>query len=82
MTKSFVSFFVFLLIVFLTSCLPTKRLYYFDDQVKSIQNLDTTKGYNVHRIKKNDRLKIIVSSPDPTLTTYLNISILPIPFEA
>lgn len=74
MTKSFVSFFVFLLIVFLTSCLPTKRLYYFDDQVKSIQNLDTTKGYNVHRIKKNDRLKIIVSSPDPTLTTYLNIS--------
>jgi polysaccharide export outer membrane protein len=58
----------------LTSCLPTKRLYYFDDQVKSIQNLDSTKGFNVHRIKKNDRLKIIVSSPDPTLTTYLNIS--------
>jgi len=74
MTKSFVSFFVFLMIVFLTSCLPTKRLYYFHDQVKSVQNLDSTKGYNVHRIKKNDRLKIIVSSPDPTLTTYLNIS--------
>lgn len=74
MSKSFVSIFLFSLIIFLTSCLPTKRLYYFDDQVKSIQNLDSTKGYNVHRIKKNDRLKIIVSSPDPTLTTYLNIS--------
>ena len=74
MSKSFVSIFLFSLIIFLTSCLPTKRLYYFDDQVKSIQNLDSTKGFNVHRIKKNDRLKIIVSSPDPTLTTYLNIS--------
>jgi len=74
MTKSFVSFFIFLLIVFLTSCLPTKRLYYFHDQVKSVQNLDSTKESRVHKIKINDRLNIVVTSPDPTLTTYLNLT--------
>ncbi len=74
MSKSLVSILLFSLIVFLTSCIPTKRLYYFHDQVKGVQNLDSSNEYNVHKIKKNDKLKILVTSPDPTLTTYLNLS--------
>jgi len=42
--------------------------------VKSVQNLDSTKESRVHKIKINDRLNIVVTSPDPTLTTYLNLT--------
>lgn len=47
-------------------------MYYFHDQVPTEQNLDTLQKYAIQRIKKSDRISVVVSSNDPNLTAYLN----------
>jgi len=63
---------IFVLLSFLTSCVSRKKLYYFNDQVPGIQQLSSSKNYNTHLVKPNDRLHILVTSPDPSIITYLN----------
>lgn len=65
-------FFLIITVLFFSSCLPLKRMYYFHDQVPSVQNLDSLKQYTVNKIHKSDRLSVVVSSNDPALTSYLN----------
>lgn len=45
---------------------------FFDDLTPGSKNLDSTKAFNILKIKANDRLSIIISSTDPALTAYLN----------
>ena len=66
----FASFLFFLF--FFTSCLPANKLYYFNDQKPSVQQLDSVSQFMITRIQKLDRLNITISSTDPSLTAYLN----------
>ena len=63
---------IFVLLSLLTSCVSRKKLYYFNDQVPGIQQLSSSKNYNTHLVKPNERLHILVTSPDPSIITYLN----------
>ena len=56
----------------IVSCQSGKNLYYFNDQLPSVQSLDSLLPYATHRIQCNDRLSITISSTDPNLTAYLN----------
>jgi polysaccharide export outer membrane protein len=60
------------LIASLQSCLSPKKLYYFHDQTESKQRLDSLQQPENLKIKKGDRLQIVVTSPDPSVTLYLN----------
>jgi polysaccharide export outer membrane protein len=55
-----------------TSCVSRKRLYYFNDQVPGVQILNDFKTHNAQLVKPNNRLIIIVTSPDLSLVSYLN----------
>ena len=66
----FASFLFFLF--FFSSCLPANKLYYFNDQRPSVQNLDSLSRYTVIKVQKLDKLNITISSTDPVLTNYLN----------
>ncbi len=55
-----------------SSCVQTNKLYYFHDQVPSVQQLDSIKQFSIQRIQKSDKLSITISSTDPALTSYLN----------
>ena len=57
---------------FFSSCLPANKLYYFNDQRPSVQNLDSLSKYTVIKVQKLDKLNIIISSTDPALTSFLN----------
>lgn len=64
---------VFAMIVFgMASCVNTQKMYFFNDQTPSVQQLDSVKAFAVARIHPHDRLTITVSSADPSLTAYLN----------
>lgn len=56
----------------MTSCLQSRKLYYFNDQTPSVQQLDSLKQFTAPRVQNYDRLMIIISSTDPSLTSYLN----------
>lgn len=60
------------LVAAFTSCVSPKRLFYFNDQVPSVQDLQNTRDFNVHLIKPNDKISVLVSCPEPSLTAYLN----------
>lgn len=60
------------LVCLATSCVSRKRLYYFNDQVPGVQILQDVKTYNAQLVKPNNRLIIIVTSPDPSLVSFLN----------
>ena len=62
----------FFLISLFTSCISSKKLNYFDDQIPGTQSLDSTKSFAIQTLKANDRISIVVSSTDPALTAYLN----------
>ncbi len=65
--------FLFLgLLIGFSSCLSPSKLYFFNDQVPGVQDLEKTKKFNIHLIQPSDRLSINVNSPDPSLTSYLN----------
>jgi polysaccharide export outer membrane protein len=70
--KNYIQFVCFVFIIGLSSCLSPKKLYYFNDQVPGVQNLEKTKKFNIHLIQPSDRLSISVNCPDPSLTSYLN----------
>lgn len=56
----------------LSSCLSPKKLYYFHDQQVTKHQLDTVEQ-NAHLIiQKGNRLHITVTSPDPSVTAFLN----------
>lgn len=58
--------------LFLSSCLQSRKLYYFNDQIPSVQQLDSLRQFTAPRVQNFDRLVIVISSTDPSLTSYLN----------
>ena len=56
----------------LASCTNTKKLYYFNDQLPSVQQYDSLKQFAIQRIQPMDRIAITIGSTDPALTAYLN----------
>lgn len=62
---------LFSLVAF-SSCVSPKRLFYFNDQNPSVQDLQNTRDFNLYLIKPNDRIAILVSCPEPSLTSFLN----------
>lgn len=65
-TTGFAAFFM------LSSCLQSKKLYYFHDQVPSVQQLDSLRQFTAPKVQNFDKLNIHISSTDPALTAYLN----------
>lgn len=61
-----------LLVFTFSSCVQTNKLYLFDDQKPSVQQLDSIKSFAIQRIYPADRITITISSTDPALTSYLN----------
>ena len=72
MNRSLLLFTLAFFLVSFAAWVPANKLYYFHDQVPSVQQLDSLNQVSVQKIKKSDRLTIVVSSTDPTLTGYLN----------
>ncbi len=72
MSRSFLIIAAALLIISFSACVQPSKLYYFHDQVPSIQQIDSIQQSGIQRIQKSDRLTITVSSTDPQLTAYLN----------
>lgn len=62
---------VFAILMF-QSCLSPKKLYYFHDQQVTKQSLDTINQQAKLKIYKGDRLQIVVTSPDPLISGFLN----------
>lgn len=62
----------FFIITAFASCVGPSRLYLFNDQMPSVQQLDSLRSTQLQRVKSYDRLNITVSSTDPSLTSYLN----------
>lgn len=56
----------------LPSCLSPKKLYYFHDQQVTKHQLDSVEQSAHLIIQKGNRLHITVTSPDPSVTAYLN----------
>lgn len=54
------------------SCMSPKKLYYFHDQVETKVSLEESGMMEHLKIQKGDRVQIIVTSPDPSVTSYLN----------
>jgi polysaccharide export outer membrane protein len=58
--------------ILMSSCINTNKLYYFSDQLPSIQQYDSLKQFAIQRIQPMDRIAITIGSTDPALTAYLN----------
>jgi len=56
----------------MTSCLNSSKIYYFNDQLPSVQQYDSLKKFAIQRIQPADRIAIVIGSTDPALTAYLN----------
>ena len=65
-----VIFLVFSLLM--SSCINTNKLYFFNDQLPSVQQYDSLKQFGIQRIQPMDRIAITIGSTDPALTAYLN----------
>ena len=61
-----------ILIVSISSCISSKKIYYVNDVVEQDQKIDTLKLKAVQKIQKGDKVSIIVSCPDPSQTSFLN----------
>ncbi len=72
MNKFFLFIAFALLVLSFTACLPANKLYYFHDQLPSVQQIDSIQQASIQKIQKSDRLSITISSTDPSLTAYLN----------
>lgn len=72
MKKIWLALFVFAALYVLEGCVPTKKLYYFHDLAPTKQRLDSIDQGLQQKIQKSDRLLINVSSPEPSLTAFLN----------
>ena len=72
MYKSFLFGLIGLVAISFTSCVPSKKLYYFYDQVPNKQSIDSQSAASKQKIQKGDRLSITVSCPDPNQTAFLN----------
>lgn len=55
-----------------SSCLQSKKLYYFNNQIPSVQQLDSLKEFTAPKVQSFDKLNIVISSTDPSLTSFLN----------
>lgn len=58
--------------IMLASCVSPSKLYFFNDQLPSVQQYDSLKQFAVQRIQPTDRIAITIGSTDPVLTAYLN----------
>jgi polysaccharide export outer membrane protein len=72
MNRTFQLLATMLLVISFSSCVQPSKLYYFHDQVPSVQQIDSVQLNGLQRIHKSDRLSITISSTDPQLTAYLN----------
>ena len=61
-----------LFLLSLHSCVPSNKLYFFNDLKPSTQQIDSATQSSRQRIHKGDRISITVSCPDPTQTSFLN----------
>jgi polysaccharide export outer membrane protein len=63
-----------LILVFagLFSCISSKKIYYLNDVSEQTQKIDSLKNTAIQKIKKGDKVSIIVSCPDPSQTSFLN----------
>lgn len=66
------SLLIVVIALFLASCANPSKLYYFNDQLPSVQQYDSLKQFAVQRIQPADRIAITIGSTDPALTAYLN----------
>ena len=72
MNRSFLFTCIAFMLLSFSACVQPSKLYYFHDQVPSIQQMDSIQQSSLQRIQRSDRLAITVSSTDPQLTAYLN----------
>lgn len=72
MKKNIYGVIVIVISILVTSCVDTKKFYYFNDQVPSVQQIDSLKKFAIQKIQSLDRINIIIGSTDPVLTSYLN----------
>ena len=72
MKKFFLVPAIIIAVLIFQSCLSPKKLYYFHDQQVTKQSLDTINQQPTLKINKGDRLQIVVTSPDPLISAYLN----------
>ena len=72
MKKNIYGVMIIVISILVTSCVNTKRYYYFNDQLPSVQQFDSLKNFAIKRIQSLDRINIIIGSTDPVLTSYLN----------
>ena len=59
-------------VAYLSSCIPSKKIYYIHDAVEQELKIDSLKNVGIQRIQKGDKVSIIVSCPDPSQTSFLN----------
>jgi polysaccharide export outer membrane protein len=64
--------FLYAALVGLISCNAPLRSQLMVDQVPSVQPMDSQRLASISRVAPSDRLNIVVSSTEPTLTAYLN----------
>ena len=65
-------FFIFIAFVGFNACKAPLRSQLMVDQVPSVQPMDSQRLASISRVAPSDRLNIVVSSTEPTLTAYLN----------
>jgi polysaccharide export outer membrane protein len=64
--------FSFFALIGLVACNAPRRAQLLVDQVPSVQAMDSQRLASISRVTPSDRLNIVVSSTEPTLTAYLN----------
>ncbi len=72
MKKVFLVSATVLALLMFQSCLSPNKLYYFNDQRVTAQSLDTINQQPKLKVYKGDRLQIVVTSPDPLISAFLN----------
>lgn len=65
-------FFFYIALVGFIACKAPLRSQLMVDQVPSVQPMDSQRLASISRVAPSDRLNIVVSSTEPTLTAYLN----------
>jgi polysaccharide export outer membrane protein len=65
-------FSLFLIIPVLFACNAAKKNQFFNDLTPSVQLMDSQRLASTSRVLPSDRLNIVVSSTEPSLTAYLN----------
>jgi polysaccharide export outer membrane protein len=65
-------FILICLIPAIFACNAPKKTQFFNDLTPAIQSMDSLRLASISRVAPSDRLNIVVSSTEPSLTAYLN----------